>query len=212
MTRRANIEKVVNLSRNSSGEYKFLVSALQRKDPLAPSKLYDMFARKIDRRVWRMLGPDADHEDLVQHIFAQIFANIKQLKNADNLESWVTSITINTVKKELRRRSYRKILLFKPSIDYIEDERCCYEYPTEDELLQRHTFSVLDKLPAIYRIIFIMKYFDENTNFEISKVLGCSLATAKRKIVKARNLFIEKAKDDFFLASLINTGKEEGNI
>jgi RNA polymerase sigma-70 factor (ECF subfamily) len=207
VTRQACPYNVVDISGSKRDEYRLLINGLQNKDPSAPLKLYNIFAKKIDRRVWRMLGPDAEHEDLVQHIFAQIFAKIHQLKNSDTLESWITSITINTVKKELRRRSYRKILLFKPVIDLADDTRSFFDLPEEDEILQRHTFAVLDRMPAVYRIIFIMKFFDENTNIEISRALGCSLATVKRKIIKSRNMFVEKAMDDFFLASLITEGR-----
>jgi RNA polymerase sigma-70 factor (ECF subfamily) len=200
---------LVSISKDKLEMYRALVKDLKKQEPTAPDRLYQLFASKIDRRVWRMLGPDGEHQDLVQQTFSQIFSNIKHLKNPENLESWITSITINVIKKELKRRSYRKILLFKPYAGYTDEKESSTESVTDETILLKHAFTVLDKLPASYRIIFIMKYFDGNTNIEISQVFGYSLATVKRKVIKARELFKKNAMNDFFLAALITEEKYE---
>src|SRR6185369_16588271 len=70
----------------------------------AAAAVYDRFSTQVNRWVWRLLGADHEHNDIVQQVFVRILQFGPRLRETDKLTGWVHAITVNTVHGELRRR------------------------------------------------------------------------------------------------------------
>jgi RNA polymerase sigma-70 factor, ECF subfamily len=166
-----------------------LLRWLQRGDPGAAAMLHARFAVEVNRLVWRLLGADQDHDDIVQHIFCKLLVSAKRVRDAEKLSGWVRSVTVNAVYSELRKRSVRRLFLAAQAVqpEQFEDSVANAE---AREVLAR-VYTVLARMPVADRIAFSLRYLDGKQLAEVAELCGCSLATAKRRISRAHDCFGE---------------------
>ncbi len=182
-----------------------IVRGIINKDPSAAAALYDRFGNKINRLVWRLLGADSEHDDVVQLVFVHILSSIKKLKSSDALEDWITGITVNTVRREIRNRKYRRILI--PTADY--PETAADPNDTRSKLMVRRLFAILREMRTEDHIVFVLRFVEGNTLGEVAAAGKYSLATAKRRIARAKREFMKRANKDSVLASYIEEMKND---
>jgi RNA polymerase sigma-70 factor (ECF subfamily) len=158
-----------------------------RRDPNAAAPLvYARFKADVNRLVWRLLGADPDHHDLVQLVFIKVFRNCQRLREPEKFGAWVQSIAVNSVYEELRRREVRRIFLrdAHPSEIY---PSLVHDVEVRDQL--QRSKAILEKLPAKERIVFLLHFLEERSLVEIAETCGYSLATAKRRLAAANRRF-----------------------
>jgi RNA polymerase sigma-70 factor (ECF subfamily) len=191
-----NTAKVIAL-KGPYGTNEEIVDGLMRRDPRAAAVFYDRFGDRINRLVWRLLGADDEHDDVVNHVFVQILSSVGKLKKVDSLADWITGVTVNTVHKEIRSRKYRRIV--QPVAELPEPQVNLGSH--EDKLVLRCVYTVLQRMKADDRIVFVLRFVEGNTLNEVAQIGGYSLATAKRRVVRAKAEFSKRAVKDPFLAS-----------
>jgi len=183
-----------------------IVKGLLARDPGAATALYDRFADRVNRLVWRLLGADQEHDDVVQQVFAHALSGISKLRDPDSLGSWIVGITVHTVRRELRGRKMRRIFQLVPgTLEMPQPEPGV----GQGELSPR-VFSIIEKMKISERIIFALRFIEGCSLSECASAYGSSLATVKRRLSKARRKFIRLAWRDPVLASwLKEAGHEE---
>lgn len=147
--------------------------------------LHARFAPAVNRLVYRLLGPDGEHEDLVQQVFLQMIQSIGKLRTPERLSYWVRSVTINIVRSELRSRTVRRAFL---GWYRAEDSRDLNDDLESSSFLARSA-AVLERMPTEERLVFTLFYLEETPLPEIAEVCGFSTMTAKRRLSKARSRF-----------------------
>jgi RNA polymerase sigma-70 factor (ECF subfamily) len=163
------------------------LGAWLREDPhTAAPALYDRFQSDVNRWVWRLLGADQDHHDVVQQVFVRVIRSAKRLREVDRLAAWMHAVTVNTVYGELRRREIRRLFVrqsdpapFHPDL--------VREVEMRDLLLRAK--AIIDKIPAKERIVFVLHIVEGESLHEIAAILGYSHATAKRRLGAANRRF-----------------------
>jgi RNA polymerase sigma-70 factor (ECF subfamily) len=160
-----------------------LLDRLHSGDRRAGTELYDRAATDVNRLVRRVMGLDREHDDLVQQVFANIFANVGQVRDPAALRSWIASVTIKTVRQEIRRRKVRRIVETRP---HTSDLATVDPKPEARDLLQR-VYVLLDRLPTEQRIVFVLRHVDDRSLADIATMCGVSLATVKRRLARARS-------------------------
>lgn len=183
-----------------------IVAGLINQDPRAAAELYDRYGSKINSKVWRLLGADSEHDDVVHQVFIHILAGIGKLKNPDSLEDWIYGITVNTVRREIRRRKYRRILV--PMAE--PPERVEEGSAPDDRLFAKQFYRTLDDMRVDDRIIFVLRFVDGRSLGEVAAAGGYSLSTAKRRLVRAKKEFMRKASRDRILSSFVEEIKDVG--
>jgi RNA polymerase sigma-70 factor (ECF subfamily) len=173
------------------GDDEALLSRLREGSESATLLFYERFSEDVSKMIWRLLGPDAAHEDLINDVFVKLLLGIKRVKDGASLRAWVLSVTVNTVRSELRKRAVRRRFSFggeapEPLGSDDHDAR---------DLLSR-AFAVLERLPVKERIAFCLRYVDGHHLVEVAELCDCSLATAKRRIRSAEQRFSKMAKRD----------------
>jgi RNA polymerase sigma-70 factor (ECF subfamily) len=179
-----------------------IVAGVLGGDPFAGKALVDRFTPIIDGRVWRLMGSDSEHRDIVQQVFQQVVHTLSQLDDPQALEAWVGQVTVNVVLKELRRRRYRRLVGF--ATEFVEETPDTRSIERRLEVLRG--LAILKKMRPEDRVAFVLRFIEGVTLEEMAAAMGCSLATAKRRIRRARERFLKKAERDAFLAPLV--GKE----
>jgi RNA polymerase sigma-70 factor (ECF subfamily) len=152
----------------------------------AAAALYDRFSAQVNRWVWRLLGADQEHNDIVQQVFVHILRAGPRLREADKLHGWVHAITVNTVHGELRRRQVRRFFL-RDSLPAQLHGDFVREVEMRDLLVRAK--SVIEKLSPGERIVFVLHYVERHSAPEIAELCGYSLSTAKRRLASATRRF-----------------------
>lgn len=180
----------------------------RRGDPRAGAALFDRCEAQVNRLVWRLLGADEAHDDVVQQVFVALLKGLLRVREPDALAGWVTAVTVNTVRSELRRRRIRRLWVRSEpeALDLAEAP------PTSHEAraLLRRTYAVLAKLPEDERIAFGLRYMDEMSLAEVAAACGCSLATIKRRLQAAQARFRRLAQRDPLLAERLGEERDDG--
>jgi RNA polymerase sigma-70 factor (ECF subfamily) len=151
-----------------------------------PARAYDRFAPDINRIIFRLLGPDPDHDDLVHDTFVELLRKVHQVRDPEKLSSWVLTIAVNIVYRELRRRKRRRWFGALPRRD--SDEVDAGPDHEARELL-RAVYGALDQLPISERQVFALRHLSGRPMVEVAELCQCSLSSAKRLLHKAEQRF-----------------------
>jgi len=191
------------------GSEEDLLRRVVRKDKAAAALLYDRFADEVNRMVWRLLGADSDHDDLVNEVFLRVLGSIQSVRDHRKLRGWILSITVNTVRSELRRRAIRR--RFMVTREPSEHESMGYVQDHEARSLLMQAFTVLDRMPANLRLVFSLRYIDERPLPEVADLCSCSLATVKRRLARAEKRFARLASREPALDERLKRASARGD-
>lgn len=115
--------------------------------------------------------------DIVSDTVYKAYISIKKLKEASFFNTWLTRILINTSLDCINKNN--RATSFEENISYDVGK-----ISKDDEQIIDLRVAV-DKLHGEYKTIVILKYFQDMTLVEISKVLQCPLGTVKTRLHKA---------------------------
>ncbi|PIE20090.1 MAG: RNA polymerase subunit sigma [Proteobacteria bacterium] len=181
-----------------------LVKALRDGHPHAAATLYDRYAAHVRRVLARTLGVDHELDDALQDSFVQALRGVARLEEPRRLQAWLTSVAVFTARGLIRRRARRRWLALSSPERLAEREAPMAS--SEDREALRATYAILDTLKADDRIAFALRTIDGMTLEEVAAACGCSLATAKRRIKRAEQRFVARARRHPTLAAWLETG------
>ena len=154
----------------------------------AKEALFRRYAPLVNGLAYRLLGGDSDLDDLVQESFAQALTCLDRLQNIETFPTWLATIVVRTSHKLLRRRRLMKRFgLWKPpEIDW--EQVRSNGIGTEDLLELRAIYRLVHDMPAELRVPLVLRHVEDRSLQEIADLVGASIATVKRRIVKAQEL------------------------
>ncbi|TPV94032.1 MAG: RNA polymerase sigma factor [Myxococcales bacterium FL481] len=156
-------------------------------------RLFLRYERDVNRLVYRLLGPDRDHDDIVQDAFVRIIGRHHTLRDPAVEKAWVNRVTVSVVRNHLRRRKVRKIVEFWPSLP---DAGQPPEGALESRSLLRRSWKLLDRLAANDRTALLLRRVEERPLQEVAELCSCSVATVKRRIARAENKLQRALQDE----------------
>jgi RNA polymerase sigma-70 factor (ECF subfamily) len=168
-----------------------LVQALRGQDLAAAGRLYDRYATNVRGMVHRMLGPDAELDDVVQDVFVAAITSIGRLRDPAMLKSWLLGIAVGKVRDNLRARWRRRWLTFLPIEELPERAAPSPHAPVD---LVQEVGSILDRLPAEERIALLLHRLEGMSLEEAAKTCNMSVSTFKRRFARGEAKFILRAR------------------
>jgi len=178
-----------------------LARALVERHPDAPRAVWTRFAPLVRRIVRRAMGPDQGIEDLVQDVFATLFAKPERLREPAALRAFIISIALHNVSYELRRRRVRRWVGLSPTSE-LPDIRVVESNPEAREALVRF-YGILDGVRTRDRLAFVLRYVDGMEVAEVAKAMDTSVPTARRCFTRAYKRVALLASRDPFLAEYL---------
>ncbi len=160
-----------------------LVDAALRGEPWAAEALFRRHARRINGLAMRLIGRDADVDDLVQDTFASAFSSLGTLQDPRAFGSWVAAILVRTTNKLIRkRRLLRRLGLGRGSLAIDLDSLTGPTVPQDHAIELRRVYALAQELPAQLRIPLLLRRVEGMPLAEIAELCGASLATIKRRV------------------------------
>jgi RNA polymerase sigma-70 factor (ECF subfamily) len=174
---------------------------LMKDDPSRGAPLfYDRFQREVNGLVWRLLGADADHDDVVQQVFLVALRRVASVRAPEALVAWVRTVTVSVVYDEIRRRRVRRLFL-RDAVQKEVHPSLVHDVEVRDFLLRAK--RVLDRMPDSERIVFLLHVLEGKSLLEIAELCDHSVATAKRRLARANRRFEKLVARDPDLGRLL---------
>ena len=173
-----------------------LVVAARAAEPWAREALFRRYAPMASGLALRLMGRDADLDDLVQDSFVSALRGLDGLKEPGAFAGWLRVIVTQTAHKVLRRRRLaRRLGLYHPEpLDV--DALVSRDAPPDAMVELRAIYGILEDLPARVRVPLVLRRIEGHSLDEVARLVGCSLATAKRAIAEGERRLQEAMEPD----------------
>jgi len=142
--------------------------------------LVNKYQQRIYWHVRRMVIAHEDADDLVQNIFVKIFHNLGSFRNDSMLYTWIYRITVNETISFLKQKQRRQVFIPISQVDHSLVDMIEGNDSISGDEIQRQFQKAILSLPRKQRLVFNMKYFDDDLTFEdLSSILGTSVGALK---------------------------------
>jgi len=164
------------LSNTSSDEN---LSELLRSDL---NKGFRMLVEKYSSRLYwhirRLVILHEDADDALQNTFINAWKSIGEFRNKSALYTWLYTIATNEALTLINKRKRNSAISIEDLGSYFENSHEGSSWFDGDKAQIMLQNAIL-KLPDKQKIVFNLKYFDEMTYEDMSKVLGTSEGALK---------------------------------
>ena len=154
-------------------------------------RIYQMYGRRVYWWCARMVGDNAEAEDLTQDSFLQLFRSIHSFRGESAFATWLHRVVVTVVLGRIRKKTL-------PTVSWDGDSQ-----GDADELRQRGSGASLQgtssnpldriglqqamvQLPPTFRSILLLHDVQGYRHFEISRILGVPVGTSKSYLHRAR--------------------------
>jgi RNA polymerase sigma-70 factor (ECF subfamily) len=155
-------------------------------------------ARRLYRLAYARLGNAEDAEDVLQDSYIKAFRAYESFRGGSNLEAWLATILMNTLRDHLRKTNRNQ----KPlSIDAAEDSEQMLQIADphqgpEDEAIDNE-FSAdlreaLDSTPDWMLSPFLLREIEELSYKEIAQTLQIPMGTVMSRLSRARQFLVKR--------------------
>jgi RNA polymerase sigma factor (sigma-70 family) len=163
-----------------------LIKGCVRRERNAQKRLYDTFSSKMYTLCCRYVKDSMEAEDVLVTAFTKILDRIGQYKGEGSFEGWIRRVVVNEALTYLRRNRSMYIETDLEAADRQPDYQNLSDHLEAEDLL-----TMIQELPAGYRIVFNLYAIDGYSHKEISEQLNISENTSKSQLSRAR-VYLQK--------------------
>ena len=167
--------------------------APESRIPISENQLFKRYAPYVARIGLRLLGREADVDDLIQEVFLAAFRQRDQLRDPNAAKNWLATIAVRTARRQLRRRRLRQFVGLDqggPALELPDPQIS----PEKRALLSR-VYEILDRMGVERRLAWTLRYVEGEKLEVVAERCSCSLATVKRRIASAQALLLAEMDD-----------------
>lgn len=159
-----------------------LAAACGQGERKAQRALFEALSPKMMAVCLRYMGNREEAEDVLQEGFITLFTKLDSYQGAGSFEGWARRIFVNTALMHLRRTDALGLS------DDIEQARSLFtqEATPVQKMGYRDLMRMISALPADARTVFNMYVVEGYSHKEIAEELGCTEATSRSKLQRAR--------------------------
>lgn len=182
-----------------------LLELARSQAPELGQLLHDRYADDIHRVVYRVLGPDSEHEDVVQQVFVELLRGLGRVREGERLGAWIRSVAVNVARGLIRRRKLRFWL--EPNSEAVDT--WSEEQDAEGRELVHRTYAILSELRTDDRIAFTLRFIEGYRVHEVAQLTRASLATVHRRLARASKDFRRRAHQDELLCRRLQSNETQ---
>ncbi len=166
-----------------------LVERALSGDQDAFGALVQAYQGAVYNLAYRMLGTAAEAEEAAQETFIRVYRRLSTYDRQLKLSSWVLAIASHYCVDRLRRRRLTWL-----SLDSVPDAAVAVEPSEAPEagLLQREKerelHDLLGLLPEAYRLVLVLRYWNDLSYEEMAQMLDTSESAVKSRLHRAREM------------------------
>ena len=170
-------------------------------DRTAQREVFRRLKSPLHATLYRILGSNAQLEDLLQDAYIEIFRSLGSYKGEAQLSTWSNRIAVRVAFRYLRRARAAKLESVPPHLAVVGS--------SEDHMIHREgvrrMYAVMDRMKPEQRIAFALFTLDGRSLKEIADLTGVSLIATKSRLWRARQQLMSAARADGILAQYLAT-------
>ena len=164
--------------------------------PLTPERVFREYAPRVYNLARRMLGNDADAEDVTQDVLLQVVRKLDTFRGDAAFTTWLHRVTVNASLAARRKRARRDEGRVHDPLDAFTDEGQHADFVRpwprlpDNVALDRDEKQLIEQaitgLPEMYRDVFVLADVEQLPNAEIGELLDLSVPAVKSRLHRAR--------------------------
>lgn len=157
---------------------------------LSFEEMYDLFATDVLRVTYYYLGDRHKAEDITQEVFVKLLTSHPSLA-AGHEKAWLLKVALNKCRDHWRGAWIKKIVLGHPAFELFPapDQ---YETIADSEMLAQ----AVNKLPAQFKEVVLLYYYQNYSITEISEMLDLPEGTVSSRLNRGRKRIEDELKGD----------------
>lgn len=166
------VQQILNGNNNA---FRFLVSKYQRL---------------VLHVVGRMVGQQAEVEDICQEVFIKVFKTLKRFRGDSKLSTWIATIAYNTAITHIRKQKRRGEVSYseQPALISHKKDSGLNQKIVEKEEAKKYLLQLIETLPVNYRTVLTLFHLEEFSYKEIEEITGMPEGTIKSYLSRARKI------------------------
>lgn len=168
----------------------------------AQRDLFQREKRRVHATLYRVLGSNAEMDDLVQEAFLEIFKALRSFRAEASLGTWIDRITVRVAYAHISRRKAPVVsLAVVPEVvagDPTAEQRAMSRQAA------RRLYAVLDRLEARQRIAWALHVLQGKSMAEVARVMEASVVLTKVRVWRARRAIEEQARREPLLREFLS--------
>ncbi len=172
-----------------------------------PAEIVRDHGSRVYNLVRRMLGSDADAEDVTQDVLLQAIQKLSTFRGESSFQTWLHSIAVNAALSYRRNRAVQQGHQSREALTTVLEGEAGetpvrpWSTTPEKAMQDRETRALLERaiarLPVAYRDVFVLADVEGTANAEIGAMLGLSVAAVKSRLHRARLMLRETLSPHF---------------
>lgn len=164
--------------------------------PLTPELVFREYAPRIYHIARRMLGNDADAEDVTQDVLLQVIRKLDTFRGDAQIGTWLHRVTVNAALAHRQKRANRQKRETNEAADEVLELAPVggpvkrWNTGPDDSALAAEQTAVIEKaiaqLPGGFRDVYVLADVEGLPNAEIADMLGLSVPAVKSRLHRAR--------------------------
>jgi RNA polymerase sigma-70 factor, ECF subfamily len=180
-------DPVVVVAPSSAPSDAELVRRARAGDRWAQEAIFRRYASRVQALAERLLRRRDEADDVVQDTFADALVALDGLREPEALRSWLFGIAVRRVRRRQRKLGLLRVLGLDRSLDDATLSMVAAPgiSPEQGSELARLD-AILARLDADDRNAWMLRHVEGEKLEDVAAIVGCSLATAKRRIAAAQ--------------------------
>ena len=153
---------------------------------LSAEDAFRLYGDRVFSAAFSVTGNQADADDAVQDTYLRYCSYDKEFADEDHLRAWLLRVAINRARDQKRSFWEKHRVSWE---DYMET--LSFEAPEDKSL-----FEAVMSLPAKYRTVIHLFYYEGYTAEEIGALLRQKPATVRTQLTRARRRLASLLQDE----------------
>lgn len=165
-----------------------IIAECQKGEERGYKALYQLYIRYVLTIVRSYIRDPADHQDLVQDIFAQLFHKLHTYQaDKGEFKPWLRRVAVTQCLIKIRKdKNFISTLALEDFTQALPNEQSSQLQENLHQLSKEDIDKLLAHMPDGYRTIFLLVAIDEYKHHEAAELLGINANTSRSQYLKAR--------------------------
>ncbi len=181
-------------------EAKDVARGLRSRNPEVLDRLIEQFQYRLYRYLLYLAGSRETAEDLFQETWMRVLEKGHLYNGKSRFDTWLLSIARNLFIDHVRRRTPMSLDELVDPEDGSFDIPASEDVPPAERVIQeeetQHMATALDRLPAPYREVLLLRFQEDLALEEIAAVVAAPLSTVKSRLYRALELMRKAMEED----------------
>ena len=155
--------------------------------------LVERYHRLVFRIAYSMIRNPESARDVVQEVFYRAYKSLHTYKPEQPFGAWIRRITVNYILDLRKKKNIPVVSMTMEQEDVLDIPDSQYDPRKDFKAAERNecVLNAVHKLPEKYRVIILLRHFENLTYEEISETLSIPLGTVMTHLHRARNKLAE---------------------